>query len=196
MIPHKWLAKDPALESRATRSLTMNEMTSLLRRTALCSGRNCFFAGADGVQLRQGRRQDPDGRHQRRRRRQHSGGSVKLITVRRNAREQREADHRRVRYVHLAERRDREARHYGAAMDVNMGQGFRERRSHGSSVVPCLREPVHGRRDAFSTQLLDDGPQPCTESTPNTGTCLNMSLYSVYHPAILAGRKDPRSHLG
>lgn len=71
---------------------------------------------------------------------------------------------------------------YGAQMDVNVGKGFENPNPNDDATCPSFVNLFAG--ETLSTQLLDTGPQPCTVDTPNTGNCLNYTLYSVYRPAI------------
>jgi hypothetical protein len=70
---------------------------------------------------------------------------------------------------------------YGAAMDVNVGKGFENPNPNDDATCPTFVNLFAG--ETLSAQLLDTGPQPCTQSTPNTGNCLNYQLFTVYRPA-------------
>jgi len=71
---------------------------------------------------------------------------------------------------------------YGAAMDVNVGVGFENPNPNDDATCPGFAG-IFGEPAAITNQLLDTGPQPCTLTEPNTGNCLNYTLYSVYKPA-------------
>lgn len=79
---------------------------------------------------------------------------------------------------------------YGASMDTNVGKGFENPDPMDSAMCPGFAN-LFMEDPAQTTQLLDVGTQPCTEDTPNTGTCLNMQLYSVYRPAKWPDGKIP-----
>ncbi|HVW28703.1 MAG TPA: hypothetical protein VHC69_25230 [Polyangiaceae bacterium] len=70
---------------------------------------------------------------------------------------------------------------YGASMDVNVGKGFENPNPNDDATCPAFVGIFAG--ETLSNQLLDTGPQPCTESTPNSGNCLNYQLFTVYRPA-------------
>lgn len=71
---------------------------------------------------------------------------------------------------------------YGASMDVNVGKGFENPDPMDSPTCPGFAALFMEDQNQ-TNQLLDVGTQPCTDDTPNTGTCLNMTLYTVYRPA-------------
>jgi hypothetical protein len=79
---------------------------------------------------------------------------------------------------------------YGAAMDVNVGKGFENKDPMDQATCPGF-VGLFMEDAKQSQQLLDDGPQPCTEDTPNAGNCINFQLYSVYHPANWPSGKVP-----
>lgn len=72
---------------------------------------------------------------------------------------------------------------YGASMDVNVGKGFENTDPKDDATCPGFTA-LFNESKALTDQLLDTGPQPCTTTDPNTGSCLNYTLYSVYRPAI------------
>jgi hypothetical protein len=71
---------------------------------------------------------------------------------------------------------------YGAAMDVNVGVGFENPNPNDDATCPTFAG-IFGEPAQMTNQLLDTGPQPCTLTEPNTGNCLNYTLYTVYKPA-------------
>jgi pimeloyl-ACP methyl ester carboxylesterase len=71
---------------------------------------------------------------------------------------------------------------YGAQMDANVGAGFENPNPNDDPTCPGFAA-IFKEDQSHTTQLLDTGPQPCTTTDPNTGNCLNYSLYSVYRPA-------------
>lgn len=72
---------------------------------------------------------------------------------------------------------------YGASMDANVGVGFENTNPNDDARCPSFVAAFAGEPTQLTTQLLDTGPQPCTTTVPNTGNCLNYTLYSVYRPA-------------
>jgi hypothetical protein len=79
---------------------------------------------------------------------------------------------------------------YGAMMDVNVGVGFENPDPADSATCPGF-VAIFKEDPKISQQLLDVGPQPCATTTPNTGNCLNMQLYTVYRPANWPSGKIP-----
>ncbi|HEX4335816.1 MAG TPA: hypothetical protein VH062_07870 [Polyangiaceae bacterium] len=167
----------------------MNEMTSLLRRTALCSAGIAFAlaltacSSDKGDKTPSGETGDDGGGST-------PSGSVKLITCdgthESSAKPITDACGTFISPNGVTVKLGP----YGGAMDVNMGKGFENVDPMDQASCPAFVN-LFMEDATLSTQLLDDGPQPCTESTPNTGTCLNMSLYSVYHPANWPAGKIP-----
>ncbi len=85
---------------------------------------------------------------------------------------------------------------YGASMDVNAGAGFENKdpmddaMCNGTNGMPGFLDLF--MEDAAQTaQIADTGTQPCNATAPNTGTCLDYKLYSVYRPAIWPAGKIP-----
>lgn len=72
---------------------------------------------------------------------------------------------------------------FGASMDVNVGTGFENTNPNDDATCPGFVGLFTGEPTSLTSQLLDTGPQPCTTTVPNTGNCLNYTLYSVYRPA-------------
>jgi hypothetical protein len=79
---------------------------------------------------------------------------------------------------------------YGASMDVNVGAGFENVDPLDMAQCPAFVDLFKEDAD-MSAQLLDVGTQPCTATEPNTGSCLNFQLYTVYRPAIWPEGKIP-----
>jgi len=71
---------------------------------------------------------------------------------------------------------------YGGQMDINVGKGFENPDPMDSATCPGFAA-IFGEDAKITNQLLDVGTQPCTATAPNTGTCLDMKLYSIYRPA-------------
>ena len=86
---------------------------------------------------------------------------------------------------------------YGAMMDVNVGKGFETTDGVDATGAPSdgVTCPAFissfGEDPTLSAQLQDVGTQPCTADTPNTGSCINMALYSVSRPANWPDGKVP-----
>jgi hypothetical protein len=78
----------------------------------------------------------------------------------------------------------------GAQMDVNVGKGFENTDPLDEGKCPGFVASFN-EDPAASAQLLDVGPQPCATTDPNTGNCLNFTLYSVYRPANWPAGKIP-----
>ena len=76
----------------------------------------------------------------------------------------------------------------GAIMDINVGKGFENmnKESDCTAFASLFNEPADETK-----QLLDVGPQPCTATAPNTGVCLDFTLYSTYRPATWPEGKIP-----
>jgi hypothetical protein len=68
---------------------------------------------------------------------------------------------------------------YGAIMDRNVGKGFEnvDPMDSCAGFASLFNEPK-----ATTDQLLDVGTQPCNATAPNTGTCVDFKLYTVYRP--------------
>jgi hypothetical protein len=71
---------------------------------------------------------------------------------------------------------------YGARTDGNVGKGFEN--PNPNDDASCVTfAAAFGENPELTQKLLNTGTQPCTASEPNTGNCLNYSLYTVYYPA-------------
>jgi hypothetical protein len=79
---------------------------------------------------------------------------------------------------------------YGGQMDVNVGKGFENPDPMDSGTCPTFAA-IFGEDPKITNQLLDVGMQPCNATAPNTGTCLDMKLYSIYRPAKWPEGKIP-----
>lgn len=79
---------------------------------------------------------------------------------------------------------------YGALMDSNVGAGFENKDPADDATCPSFAAIFN--EDAKTTaQLLDTGTQPCNATAPNTGSCLDYKLYSVFRPAKWPAGKIP-----
>ncbi len=78
----------------------------------------------------------------------------------------------------------------GAIMDINVGKGFENTDPNDNATCPAFAA-LFNEPAAVTNQLLDVGTQPCNATAPNTGTCLDFKLYSVYRPAIWPDGKIP-----
>jgi hypothetical protein len=69
----------------------------------------------------------------------------------------------------------------GAKMDVNVGKGFENPDPADNATCPAFTALFN--EPQYTPKLLDVGTQPCNATAPNTDSCLDFKLYSVYYPA-------------